>query len=298
MGLERPFLTFFFPLAFIACGLVYASFQVTPQRSLSHLAPLSEIARIIQTDGNVDLSRFHTSNASLLPTGKNLDIPIHHLDTIRVHARSSAVLSFLDGYELLIKPHSQIVLEYWNPDDIKQPVSMNLIKGDYKVLKKGRRGSVFIVSDGQLFSPELKPKTKVRTLALHISSKTLQHSAKISVKNKPQTAPQGSRPVPSASEAHSIKTLTNEYIDQVIASHREQFVKCQTHAVREKKPAIGNILMGLSIDPRGRMSDIQVLNSNIENEELHKCLTSVFQRTKFKPFDGPEIVRSYPLIFE
>ena len=75
-------------------------------------------------------------------------------------------------------------------------------------------------------------------------------------------------------------------------------MKCQTHAIRQNKKSKGQLLIGISIESRGKMKDVQILASDIQNEELLSCVKTVLERTHFRAFQGAEIIRSYPLVFE
>lgn len=294
MILERPFLLFVFPAVFLAIGLTIASFNVSlPPPNITD-APLNELATIQNNSGVVELSRYHTSYSSPLPEGKGLEISLYNFDKVQTRLASKTQLSFLDGFLLEFKPKSLLVIEQWDPEENQGPIYINLLAGDYKVLKKGQPGSLFIVQKGQVFDPLRKPKSHPRALALNI-----QQPLETEVSSKPSLPTET-----DASIAHVlpktplIQTLSNEYIDETIAKNRDQFVKCQQYAIRENKQAKGQLLIGIAIEPLGKMKETRVLASDIDNPELHKCIQAVMNRTQFRPFHGPEIVRSYPLVFE
>ncbi len=298
MILEKPFLLFVLPATFLALGLAVASFHVTPtpyrppEYSLNN-----ELAIITANEGHVEISRFHTSHSSPLPKGQKLSISLYNLDRIQTRLASKTRVQFLDGYELEFRPKSMFVIEQWSPKDNQGPIYMNLLAGDYKVIQKGRPGSVFIVKQGQVFDPLRKPQKNLRVLATHIHSsiETSVVTAKQSKKPKNNDIAEVKVPL---TKAPLIRTLSNEYIDETIAKSRDQFVKCQQYAIRENKASKGQLLVGLSIEPIGKMKEVQVLASDIKNPELHNCILKVLGRTSFRSFDGPEIVRSYPFIFE
>ncbi len=293
MVFERPFLLFVIPLVSIGLGLVYASFEVTmnPYRQVE--VPSTELALLIKTDGPVELSRFHTRRSSPLPEGEGLEISLFHLDKVQTRLRSKATLSFLDGYELEFEPKSLFVIEQWNPEEQSGPIYINLISGDFRVTKAGQPGSLYVVKNGAIFDPNRKPKPSGRMLVLKQPA-PLSRGGEVAA-TEPETAP----PTPTVLETERLlATLSNEYIDSTIAKNRDQFVKCQQNALRQDRAATGQLLVGIAIEPRGVMKDVRVLASDIENPELHTCVTRVLERTQFRSFNGPEIVRSYPLVFE
>lgn len=294
MILEKPFLLFVFPALCLALGLAIASFNVSPTPYVPVDFDLNELAQLTQAEGRVEISRYHTSHSSPLPQGKKLEISLYNLDTIQTRLASKTRVHFLDGYELEFSPKSLFIVEQWNPEENTGPIYMNVLAGDYKVIKKGRPGSLYIVRNGQIFDPSRKPKKNRRTLSLVIRAQ-VEHQALNTEKPTPSPSP-AEKPAPQ--QTALIQTLTNEYIDETIAKNRDQFVKCQQYAVRENKASKGQILVGISIEPIGKMKDVRVLASDIDNPELHDCVSKVLNRTNFRSFTGSEIVRSYPLIFE
>lgn len=285
-----------FPATFLAIGLAIASFNVTPTPHTPAEYSLNELGTITTSQGRVEISRFHTSHSSPLPEGKNLSIALYNLDRIQTRLASKTRVQFLDGFELEFSSKSMFVIEQWSSEENQGPIYMNLIAGDYKVIKKGRPGSVFIVQRGQIFDPTRKPQKTSRVLATWVRPPLEnQVTAKASPIENPEPM---ETPEPPLTGMPLIATLSNEYIDETIAKNRDQFVKCQQYAIRENKASKGQLLVGISIEPIGKMKDVRVLASDIKNPELHDCVTKVLGRTHFRSFDGPEIVRSYPLIFE
>lgn len=281
---------------FLATGLTIASFSVTPTPYTPPDYNLNELAMITASEGRVEISRYHTSHSSPLPNGKSLSISLYNLDRIQTRLASRTRVQFLDGYELEFAPKSLFVVEQWSPEENQGPIYMNLIAGDYKVIKKGRPGSVFIVKHGQIFDPTRKPRKSPRVIANYVRA-PLENQATVTPEEAPTPADVVT-PEAKPVEKPLIATLTNEYIDETIAKNRDQFVKCQQYAIRENKSSKGQLLVGISIEPIGKMKDVRVLASDIENPELHDCIVKVLERTNFRQFNGPEIVRSYPLIFE
>lgn len=301
MIFERPFLLVILPLVTLGLGLTFASFQVSLSSHRQVTTPLNEVALIIKTEGAVELSRFHTPRSSILPERDSAQISVFHLDKIQTRLRSKTVISFLDGYELEFSPKSLFVVEQWNPDENTGPIYINLLSGDFRILKEGRPGSLFVVQGGSIFDPTRKPQRSERLLVLKQPSpfdldQPEKQESTTAAPSAPTPADSIAEPSPQSDEL--LGTLTNEYIDSAIAKNRDQFVKCQQNAIRQNQASRGQLLVGIAIEPRGVMKDVRVLASDIENPDLHSCVKSVLERTQFRAFQGTEIVRSYPLIFE
>lgn len=326
MILERPFALVIFPACALATAIVLGSLSISaPQDFNFEKSELQELARIIKNDGRVEMSRFHTYSSSRLRKGGKLDIPVYHMDKVIVQARSKTRLEFLDGYEIEFLPYSRFVLEKWDAENNSGPIYINLLNGSFRMVKKGRRGSIFIVKNNNIFVPELKPKVEARKLfvirtqfqpasdiakAQPMSAKQVADSKSETPKETAQepekledvelkpTAPSADKQEVAEEKASMLATLSNSYIDEVISRNKDQLEKCQSHAVRSKKNAKGELVLGFSIAPRGKMEEVTVIQSSLSNKELEDCVADVFERTRFKAFEGSKIVRSYPLIFD
>ena len=258
MILEKPFLTFILPCLFLATGLIIASFQVSPQyHQKTQNALFNPVGTIISNDGRVDLSRFHTTYSSRLPQGHPLEISLYNFDKVQTHLGSKTVVSFLDGYEIEFSPKSLFIVEQWNPQENQGPIYINLVNGDYRVLKKGEAGSVFIVKNSMVFAPNHKPEKKRRILFVNAQTEFTHQ-----IPSPPQSQPEPSMSAANTESSPSslIQTLSNQYIDETIAKNRDQLVKCQTHAIRQNKKSKGQLLIGISIESRGKMKDVQILD--------------------------------------
>jgi hypothetical protein len=311
--LERPFLLGVIPFSFVAAAFIFAGLLITPTYA-PEFRPEDqmEVARVTVNDGRVDISRYHTYQSSRLRKGTGLDIPVFHMDKITTQARSSTKLVFLDGYEIQFLSYSQFVIEAWDLENKRGPLYINMLSGDYRLLKKGQAGTVYIVKDNKIFLPSQKPKLEPRRLISYSDKNMAATQASLgrslpslgprdtAVRADKATKDQGKKQTKGDKEQPTrtaLNTLSNEYIDKVIARNADQLKKCQTFAIRENKNAKGEILLGLAIAPRGKMEEVTVMKSSLENEDFEECVTSVFKRTRFKSFDGKQIVRTYPVIF-
>lgn len=222
---------------------------------------------------------------------------LYNLDQIIVEEEGLVHIELNKGYHLQVSGPSRLIFELWDgTDSDDSPLYLHVLQGHPEVTRKGPRGSVLILSKGQLFYPEAQqPLQTTRQLLisqnpLSLSTPPLAPSPSIS-----QEEPQIEPPPPTQPSSH---TLSNTYIDETIAGQRKAFQKCQTNALRETGTAEGTLLIGLTISPRGDLEDIRLLHSTVDSEILHRCVLGVFERIKFRSFNGPPIVRMYPLRFE
>lgn len=255
-----------------------------------------------------------------LPEGRNKQLALKQMDGIQVESRSEAVIETSSGYRLRLREHSQVVIEQWSEENRNSPLYLNFLSGDFKLERRGRAGSFLIVKDGKLFYPSQKPEITAHELI--VSQETLEPdrmaapSDELVAESKPESEElsdnkEGQQLANVPQHPGSIETstsetfdpsepprLSNQYIDQVIASQRGLFQKCQSNSIRENGETRGQMLVGLTIDNKGKIEEARILSTDLSDEQLHQCIVSVFSRVKFKPFDGPPIVRSYPISFE
>lgn len=209
-------------------------------------------------------------------------------------------IRFPSGTELRLIEKTQAIVEYWNPADTNSPVYINIMIGDFELLELGQRGKVFIVKDRRLFSPSYRPKDKVFTLKLRSSKLGLAETDEPPVEENPsQPDNTSSQLSPPTTQSGQDSTLTNEYIENVITNKKKNFQHCQANAIRRSMGKVeGMVLVGFTIQPRGKIEDARILQTSINNQQLMDCLLSVFKTCRFQGFTGAPIVRSYPLSFE
>jgi len=249
-----------------------------------------ELGKISSFDGRVLIRNFKQTEFNELSSPTS----VLHLDTLQIQSRSRMELEFPSNFKVAISGPALLVLEAWQSTSPQSPVLLHVLSGELEILTEGTKGQLYVMKDNQMLDPVAAAKTGTRGLIL--SSLNLVDS------NSEPTAPEAP-PQPKANEVHpdsvSVEnTLSNEYIDANIAERQEDFQRCQTHAVRENAESRGQILIGITIAPTGKMDEVRILSSDINNETFKNCVVEVFQRIHFKAFSGPVIVRSYPLKFE
>lgn len=257
------------------------------------------VAKVTRAEGPVSVLHRGKLAAETGLTGQ----PLHHRDRVVVDRRGVLSLSFDSGYEIEILPQSEFVIELWSETHSSSPIYINMVQGDYRVISNGILGQLYMVMNRQIFVPSRRPKTP--PLPLVISQTTGSPSSDVKTETSPEPEPiKGSFVEDLATEDQikdvpaTLDTLSDKYISEVIAAQREAFSRCQANAVRDNRNAKGNLLFGVTIDPRGVIEDVKVLQSDIDNPELVECARMVFTRARFPSFSGPPIKRSFPLNYE
>lgn len=260
-----------------------------------HPSPQKEVGLITQAEGKVSLRRYLAE----YPVEASSNEKLLHLDRLEIENRARARLDLSVGASVEFSGPAEVVIERWNPNDGQSPLILHLIAGEFRLLKDGPPGKLFAIRQGRLTDANGAAVTKTRGLV--ISSVLLHETdAKFQVKPSAESAVANSSVQnPSLEDQDpSAGGLPNSYLDSEIGKQAEQFQKCQANAIRDQLESKGELLMGLTIQPDGRVSEARILSTTLKNDPLQGCVTQIFSRMKFKPFTGAVIVRSYPLKFE
>lgn len=243
------------------------------------------IGKIEVKEGRADYRPYRFKEFSTLSGTSDL----HHLGTLQVQTRGQVNLE-VGGYVVQLTGPALAVFERWTPSDDKSPILIHLISGSLNELTAGEPGKLYVLHNGEM--TDAKGAAAKKSRALRISAVSVGEPPAQPVTAEPATppSPADSEPLPAA--------LSNEYLDGEIVKEAEQFQRCQSNAVREHGMVKGHILVGLTINPDGKVAEAQILSSTFQDERLFNCLLQVFRRVQFRSFNGPPIVRSYPLTFE
>jgi hypothetical protein len=94
------------------------------------------------------------------------------------------------------------------------------------------------------------------------------------------------------------ETLSNEYIDDTIASRQGQLQKCWMSRLQDHPDLKGQVTLQFEISHSGKVHELKIADSSLHDDALIKCVSSVIERIVFRGFSGPEISLSYPIRFE
>lgn len=230
------------------------------------------------------------------------------LDQIQTGSRSSALLIFASNYQLRLNENSRAMLELIVAGTEYQIV-MHLMAGSYEVIRKGATGQLFIQANRKRFFPEDQVAKRDRwdeqffplmKLSQQGQNLSQQDPATIDTEAEDKSLDRGSSPgVPSEElTGDKLLPLSNFEMDQELARSQNQFKKCQLNAIRDQEVSTGELLFGITVKPNGRVSEVKILSTDIPDGAFLQCLKSVIERIQFRQFPPPEVVRSYPIIFE
>ncbi len=317
---QRKFLQYGLPLLALAVALGYfapdlsrwVEGQIEQRRKAqkkSELLPTGAV--VLSSEGPVAVVA--PSPIGRQPLGPTVSqLPLLQGYVLETGPRSRVQVKARSG-TLEVGDYSQIQFELWNPADPGSPLYILLHRGQLRVTEESRPGEVFILQGGRLSALNLSfndqdLERRQRLRQLKTDPQALEELRGMSLDEGPEKTPveelaeTSLEDVPAEisleSEALRVTTLSNSYIDDVIASQRRGFQRCQANNLRDGLPSRGEMVFGIRISPRGQIDEIKTLKNTIGDETLENCVRSVFERLRFRNFEGPPIERSYPLNFE
>ncbi len=265
--------------------------------------PGPEIGRISELEGTMKTVRDGRVREF---TSLTAPLPVHSGDRIEVDNKSRAVLILNSQDEIELGPLTAAAVQLWNERDPGSPIYVTVLGGSTELRKPGVKGKAYVVRDGRLYLPGQKPVDKAMALTVVRNAPLDMHLADEGMKENPANTAPDFDPEAAAAEEDLVakdlgaepETLSNELIDEVIVSRQQQLQKCWLTSVRDNPNMKANLVVQFSITRRGRVKDVKIADSSSSDEDLKKCVVTVFDRLTFRSFKGSEIVLSYPIQFE
>ena len=261
------------------------------------------VGHVVRTVGTV--KRIHGSELEVIPSALSPAFELHDGDRLQTdqESRAEVVLNSQDEFE--IPESTELQLQLWNSKDPNSALYIESLIGTLNFNKAGIRGRAYVVKDGRLYLPGQKPLQKPMALTvlknapldLHLGAGSAQGTAAFDsdTSSKADDEPNDIVLPPTGAEPD---TLANEYIDDTIVSHQPQLQKCWLTRLKDSATLKGQIVMQFQISKRGKVKDVHIADSTLDDETLKKCVTSVFERLQFRSFKGAEISLAYPINFE
>jgi hypothetical protein len=101
-------------------------------------------------------------------------------------------------------------------------------------------------------------------------------------------------PPPASNE----KTLSDGYISTVVQNQKGFMNRCYALHLKNQPQSKGEIDLTFTIQPGGDVVNVKILKNSLGDLELQKCLQSIFERTRFRAFEGDPVIVNYPIYFE
>lgn len=251
------------------------------------------VGQIITLDGRAqstlegEMEELHgpLSAPRVLRSGEKLD----------VDANSRAVVELNSKDEVALEALSSVTFLLWDKSKTESPVYVYLNTGRVELYKAGEKGKAYIIRDGKLYSPGQRMRERPMALTVLRSAPLDMELAQNEAAEEVIEDDMGEPPAAGPADP---ETLSNEYIDEMIVHHQPQLQRCWLSRIKEFPQLKGQMVLQFEINRRGRVKEVQAVESSIEDEQLKRCVATVFERIQFRPFKGSEIVLTYPLHFE
>lgn len=231
-------------------------------------------------------------------------LPVHSGDRIEVDAKSRAVIVLNSQDELQLVPFTAAALQLWNERDPNSAVYLTLLNGEAELKKPGVKGKAYIVREGRLYLPGQAATNKPMSLTVLKNAPLDMQLGEETDAPPVDSSGEASGPTtgleeePKAEFGAEPETLSNEYIDETISSRQGLLQKCWLARVRENPNAKVKMTVQFEISRRGKVREVRVADSTVDDDTLKNCVSQVFERLAFRTFKGSEIALSYPIQFE
>lgn len=91
--------------------------------------------------------------------------------------------------------------------------------------------------------------------------------------------------------------LDSSVIEQTLAKYMQKFQYCYEKALLSAPSLRGNLTMKWSISTSGRASSVKVTKSELNNSNLHRCVSGIISSISFPTPKGGSVIVSYPFNF-
>jgi hypothetical protein len=268
--------------------------------------PVAQVAEVV---GTVEL---HPSQATYSKPVSNVPAALYQHDALLVSTGSLARLIFQGGAEINVLEDSEVLVEFFNPKDALSPVYLTLRRGNLEIKKPGIEGRLYVVKDKKVISlSEWTQNGGEPSNVVNVDGSTPAVSVKGAGSNEaPGSAPNANSEAVKTSGASlentapvvdlggGEQTLSSAYIENTLAGKGQQFRRCQINSVRDKLPALGQMLFSIRIEPSGKVANVRQLSTTVNNIHLTSCVTDVIERSVFRAYNGKAITLSYPIDFQ
>lgn len=248
----------------------------TPNSSSTKQALENQVAQVLDVRG--DVQRRHQAEVRFSKVKKG--DPIFLLDTLLTSQESSLRLRVGQKGLLDIMPKTEVVIDQKGTAQKRASIEFVVLQGRIDVLQAGAIGDFQVIQ--------------------RLETARLQGNAIALPASPPQQSPGSLAPLSASGpiqERTAAGSLTNEYIYSVLSEQKRFIQSCFIKYFNDRSGQIqiGKVNFGLVIEPRGKISQAQILSSDIQDVEYQSCLKNVLLRTKFKSFQASPIDFEFPI---
>ncbi len=279
-------------------GVLLASPLATKFAGWIHpLSRPAQVGQIVKITGEGSINR---DGEFIKLHGEMSSIPLFSRDRIQTKSDAGLVLALNSQDEIEIAPNSEFQIQLWNETEKNSPLLVDWLAGPpIKILRQGVPGQAYLIYSEKLYrlGPISTPKPLALTVLRNMDTDLSLANSNVA-EEQTDSESEKSSDEESAPTTAALFTLSNEYIDEVIAAKQALFQRCWIPRLRENPKLKGSMVLQIEISKRGEVKQVQTIDSSLNDPELERCVSSVIERIRFRPFSGPEISVSYPIYFE
>ncbi len=248
------------------CALVGLSFYLAITKPEARIQQL-RLAKVDRETGHVSAIRVGMYKKDPV----RLKMPLFSLDSVETNETGEALITFENSFRVRVLTNALVTLEKLSDVQNNSAVLLIVKRGEIKVDSFGRDGDLIISKNGEHIS------------ALEYNNSALSQAPAQNMADETKTHSQG---------------LTDVDVTTTINNHRSSFYKCYTQLLQKDPTAKGQSSVHFTIENSGKMSNVEISASDINDNDFKKCLVEVLKRIEFPPFQGPVVSTTFPLSFE
>lgn len=223
------------------------------------------------------------------------DLALFPFDELFVDTDSNVEIELNSQSRIRILSNSYARFEQQDPTNSNSPIIVHLPQGSWQLHTTGKSGSFYVINKGKKETVPSSLQKSARPFDVRKDpTRTVFVNSSLTLNLDGNKKPGETEEVATEDK----NTLTNEYIDRVIAKKRRVFQNCQTNALRKETNVSGELFLEITIEKSGFVSSVNIQKNTLNNAELAYCITEIFRRIRFRRFQGNPIVKTYPIVFE
>lgn len=254
-------------------GSAWLSKKITASQSTGPV-----VGKLVSAAGT--FKRVHHGGVELLKGPLDGPLELHDGDRLEADRGTKLVMLLNSQDEIEMNELSAVSLHLWNLSDANSPVYIQWFNGELTSRKRGVRGKAYMIREGRLYFPGQKAVDKPLALTVLRNAPVDMQLADQGGAEDPDFTPDDKDdgeelPAEAAKLGAVPETLSNEYIDEMIVSRQSQLQKCWLTRLKDNPNLKGQMVLQFEISRRGKVRELRVADSNLEDEVLKRCVMSV-----------------------
>lgn len=256
--------SWFVPGLIILGLLLIVASLVVPNQTVDFLDK-KYVATVVDISGSALTQGLDQIDSIQLKT----DSKIKNLDLIKTEAGSDVLIVLTTtGGEFLLQENSEALIE----ETESGTVLVTVRQGDLMVYEFGKKPSFDIRKEGRQLS------------AMNYALSNEKNADHIRKSGKSFTVDE--------------TVLTQSKIEEILNSKKSDFFRCYGQLIQKTEQAHGQIILSFEISSIGKVTQVDVTKSDINDDVFKACVSEVIARTQFPRFSGKSMTTVFPLKFE